>query len=50
MLSELAKVNTELDIDRGADDGALLDDTAQQEQDDDVLDLEDDEDEDELAM
>ncbi|MDR2089134.1 MAG: DEAD/DEAH box helicase family protein [Clostridiales Family XIII bacterium] len=33
-LSELSKVNAELDIDRGADDGALPDDTAQEENED----------------
>jgi hypothetical protein len=40
VLSELARINTELDIDHGADDGALLDDTVQEdEENDDVLSL-----------
>jgi N12 class adenine-specific DNA methylase len=50
-LSELAKVNTELDIGKGADDGALLDDGEQRErEDEDVPDLgcEDTEDEPEM--
>jgi asparagine synthetase B (glutamine-hydrolysing) len=45
-LSELAKVNTALDIDRGADDGALLDDTAQEQENGVVLGLDDEEAED----
>jgi hypothetical protein len=46
-LSELAVLNAELDLDCGADDGALLDDTAQDEENEDVLGLDDEEAEDE---
>jgi hypothetical protein len=46
-LSELSKINAELDIDRSADDGVLLDDVAQAQENDDVLGLDDEEAEDE---
>ncbi len=49
-LAELTRINLELDIDRGADDGALLDDDSQNEAENkDSLDM-DDEDEDEPEM
>ncbi len=49
-LAELTRINLELDIDRGADDGALLDDDSQNEEENkDNLDM-DDEDEDEPEM
>ena len=53
-LSELESVNAALDVDKGGDAGAVLDDAPTSEKDEDVLGLEDetldDEDEDEMVM
>jgi hypothetical protein len=46
-LSELSKVNAELDVGRSADDGALLDEDEQNDQDEEALGLDED---DELEM